>query len=369
MKKTITFLVVFFALIFAQNAQSQSQCQAYYTYIDSSNGNGHCLQFYDQSVPDSGQTIVSYFWDFGNGTSSTDQNPYIPQIMQGTYNVCLTIITSDSCSSTYCDSVVVGNNNPCANFYAYSDYDYVAPGACTGELTASVQGGTFPYSYSWSTGATTQTVTGLCAGTYSYTVTDYNGCDATEYGYVYEDTSSSNQVIDTLYAQIDSCVGTGQIDTAYVSAISFLDSTHVDITWTFVSNGVTNTITITYQYDLTGWYWVMVGVNCGTKSLEVFQQSVYLDGVLGIENNKIKDFVLYPNPVKNNLNIEFNSRENTTVNISITNMMGQNVYSSNKQINEGNNTIKINTNNYKSGIYFVNISNNKGMLITKKFVK
>ncbi len=55
-------------------------------------------------------------------------------------------------------------------------------GACDGTATATVgAGGIPPYTYQWDAAAgnqTTQTATGLCAGTYTVTVTDATGCQA-----------------------------------------------------------------------------------------------------------------------------------------------------------------------------------------------
>jgi len=50
-------------------------------------------------------------------------------------------------------------------------------GNTTGSATASVSGGSGAYTFSWSSGQTTQNVTGLTAGTYTITVTDFNGCN------------------------------------------------------------------------------------------------------------------------------------------------------------------------------------------------
>lgn len=49
-------------------------------------------------------------------------------------------------------------------------------GQCSGGASTNVAGGTPGYSYLWNTGATTTSVTGLCAGQVSVTVTDANGC-------------------------------------------------------------------------------------------------------------------------------------------------------------------------------------------------
>jgi len=52
-------------------------------------------------------------------------------------------------------------------------------GGATGSATASISGGTSPYTYAWNNGKTSQANTGLSAGNYSFTVTDAAGCTQT----------------------------------------------------------------------------------------------------------------------------------------------------------------------------------------------
>ena len=54
------------------------------------------------------------------------------------------------------------------------------PGACDGTATVTANGGSVPYSYSWSSGGTLATESGLCPGTYGVTVTDNSGCTAVD---------------------------------------------------------------------------------------------------------------------------------------------------------------------------------------------
>lgn len=66
----------------------------------------------------------------------------------------------------------------CANITAsVSKSREVCNNASNGFISLyNVNGGAAPYSYQWSTGATTATVNNLPAGTYSVTITDANGC-------------------------------------------------------------------------------------------------------------------------------------------------------------------------------------------------
>ncbi len=74
------------------------ECQAMFTYIPE----GLTASFFDQSTgfPD------TYYWDFGDGTSSNEPNPVHTWVTTGTYLVCLNISNSNTfCESNFCELV------------------------------------------------------------------------------------------------------------------------------------------------------------------------------------------------------------------------------------------------------------------------
>jgi PKD repeat protein len=57
-----------------------------------------------------GDTVQSYSWDFGDGTTSTLQNP-TKEYSTGTYSVCLKIVYKDGCEGNNCNNIIVGSSN------------------------------------------------------------------------------------------------------------------------------------------------------------------------------------------------------------------------------------------------------------------
>ena len=76
---------------------------------------------------------------------------------------------------------------------------------------------------------------------------------------------------------------------------------------------------------------------------------------------------VYPNPATDVLNIEVNASQNAEMNISVYNLMGQNVMNQNVNLTTGVNTRSISTSELNSGIYFVTVKAN-GFENTMKFI-
>jgi PKD repeat protein len=125
MKKILTLLIGFglFALVFylqAQNLQdtnakcagnevpslySDTVCEAIFSFSpDSLTSYPYSYHFKDMSIGN----INSWHWDFGDGKSSSQQNPTHQYDNQGTYNICLTVSDQNDpsdCSDQACQSV------------------------------------------------------------------------------------------------------------------------------------------------------------------------------------------------------------------------------------------------------------------------
>jgi PKD repeat protein len=76
-------------------------CVANYTF----NISKDTVRFYNTSTANS--TIATYFWNFGNGAQSTVQNPTFIYPVNGTYNVCLKIMSSTGCQDSVCKTVTI----------------------------------------------------------------------------------------------------------------------------------------------------------------------------------------------------------------------------------------------------------------------
>lgn len=119
-------------------------------------------------------------------------NGLMPNYMPGTFTYLwddgtTTKTRQISAAGQYCYSVTEVNTGTCKKGcidvqpIVPVSASLVAPGICnqgTGRITTTITGGTAPYSFKWSNGATSRNLSGLSSGIYTVTVTDKNKCTA-----------------------------------------------------------------------------------------------------------------------------------------------------------------------------------------------
>jgi PKD repeat protein len=291
---------------------------------------GGVVNFTDNSTASA--PINTWLWDFGDGNTSTMQNPSHTYAASGNYTVCLTAVTACGVDSTCASINVTVCNNPTAAFSETNNdpsFDFTDGSTTTGVVTYSWDFGDGNSSTQQNPSHTyidngtytvTLTITDDCGtDTFTTTVTVNNGCtdpvasftqSGTEPTFTFTNTSTSST--NTTYSWD---MGDG---TTYTSA----DANH-----TYTTN---NTYTVT----------LIVTDDCGADTTT---QTVTVStiGLLDLEGDI---FVAYPNPANDVLNIQ--STQNIT-RVELMDMTGRVVISSDYNTME----VEVNTSHLAEGQY------------------
>jgi hypothetical protein len=145
-----------------------SQCTTTYASVDSVKASSSCTAG-NGAIYLSDSTVaapLTYSWS--NGATTQD----ITGLAPGNYT--LTITDSTNCTVT----LVIAVPSP-SNLSVVLDSLTAVPcsGGNTGAISVHLVGGTPPFIYSWSNGATTEDISGLPYGIYTLTVTDSSSCN------------------------------------------------------------------------------------------------------------------------------------------------------------------------------------------------
>ncbi|MBL4709856.1 MAG: VCBS repeat-containing protein, partial [Flavobacteriales bacterium] len=108
-----------------------------------------------------------------NDPGRNDRMAIITYTADFTGNLAASLDPVNNCDSFAVDSTIIYvteiSSGPSLSF---NNTNISTNGVSDGVARAIITGGTAPYTYSWSTGATADSITGLAAGTYTVTVTD-----------------------------------------------------------------------------------------------------------------------------------------------------------------------------------------------------
>ncbi len=194
----------------------------------------------------------TYLWDFGNGTTSTDESPSLNFTSEGTYTVCLTASDNTGCSSTYCQDIEV--SDPVAAYTADNTYAFCPP-LVVNFTNASTGASNFEWDFGDGTGTSNLENPAhvyTSPGNYDVTLIVYNSPDCA-------DTLTFNNYIniDGPIGQFD-VVADGQCSPVTVEFTGTSQYAY-NFIWDFGNGEVDSTLLVSsdvvnYTYDVPGTY-------------------------------------------------------------------------------------------------------------------
>lgn len=119
--------------------------------------------------PTGGTIPYTYLWSNDSATAT------ITGLAPGSYSV--TVTDENGCTSS---QTVIVNSFNCAAVASISTVNVSCPETNNGQATVTLTGGTLPYTYTWSNGDTTATITNLAIGIYTVSIVDGDGCFITQ---------------------------------------------------------------------------------------------------------------------------------------------------------------------------------------------
>jgi len=285
-------------------------------------------------VVSGGITPYSYNWSPAGGTKDTAKG-----LSAGTY----TCIVTDSNNCMVSASAAVSDTSTLVDSVKITNATCF--GVCNGTAIAGQSGGTKPYTYSWSNGATTDTISGLCANNYTLTVTDSNGCSTLRPFAITQPTA--------LKVLLDSSVGSGCSNSM----------------WALVSGG---TPPYTYMWSPGGQTSDTATALCGgTYTVTVTDAdscSVQAVGTLGIMTaiNQVQStgsVKMYPVPASNMLNINITDAGFTTQLVQVYDITGRKVLE--QKVSNNNSVYSLDVTKLVNGTYILRISGNNGQKLAR----
>jgi PKD repeat protein len=345
---------------------------------------GRCeTMFADISTVGVGTTITNYYWDFGDGDTSTLKKPTHVFAANGTYTVCLTVIAQNAkgeqCKDQYCTQLIVRDcdqNNPCQ---VYAKFDYKIDGCNVYFTDYSGTGvGTTINNWFWDFGdGNTSTLQNpshvyAAAGTYEVCLVVV-GENATG---VKCENKLCLKIVVTDCGQTSDCKVYPKFDFKIDSCkVSFFDysatapgTTITDWFWNFGDGNTSTLQNPTHVYTAPGTYTVCLlvtgvnaaGLKCENKVCLVVSVNDCPKGGITTDKANVSLLSIYPNPATDIVNIGFRVKAAGQLNITVTDVQGRVVaVVKDGYYNLGNHNVVWNV-NVHAGLYLITIKTADG---------
>ncbi len=358
-------------------------CNAYFTFIDSS---GY-VYFNDLSTG----TGLTYNWNFGDGMNGTSVGSASHLYsLNGTYYVCLTIANSFlGCSSTYCDSVTIGNGGGNGGTCSASFTSVTDTSGFGVTFSSSISGTADTYGWNFGDASSSSSANPFhlytSPGTYSACLTVTSSTDSTCYY-----TVCQNIVIG---APAGGCSANFVIiqDSTNLYNYSIYSYTNNNNTTTYLwsfGDGTSSTSAFpSHTYSGSGPYLICLTITDSTAlgsctasycdsiypghgSSQVTTISVYNGMTVGIHENTstVETLDNYPNPFTTATTITYSLKQNSSIELNIVDLLGNKVATvESGSKSSGNHTVSFDAAGISAGIYMLQLkTDNK--FTTKKLV-
>lgn len=299
-----------------------TNCYASFSgYFDDYDGTPGEIFFVDYSW--SNNPVISWNWDFGDGSSSTLQNPSHIYSSSGNYNICLSITDAEGCVSNYCETWYVdtawwsvnpwnGNGTVCdAQFIAIQDS---AVAGMVYLVDLSYGNNLF---YTWTFVSSNGTISQTISAQYPFINFNQFGCF---------------NVCLTVTDTLGNCQD------------SYCDSLCVDSLGNL--NKATN--------------WGLAVISSAMPSTLFVSAKE--------EMQKVAAVSVFPNPVNSDLNLKISLAKSETVQVEMYDFTGKIISKSKVNFREGANNFRMDLSKFTSGVYFVKI-NSESINHSEKVVK
>ncbi len=308
-------------------------------------------------------------WSFGDGTTSFSAIPTHTYGAAGAYVICHTVIDSlNSCTDTWCDSILISNGGNCVTSYTYTTDSSGTLFAFTG--TSSGTQGYYQWSFGDGTGGMGSFTTHqyLNPGIYIVCLSILSSpagniicsyCDSIVVG-------SGNVCVPVFYSYPDSNVfGNGNM---YFGIYNTCANTQY--VWSFGDGSTAGGNSPVHNYADSGWYYVCVTAY-SPNGTYTFCDSVYslrLSSTGIVETAQSISLSVYPNPAIENVSIAFHLSQISEVSISLYDVRGklQSVIY-NGILAYGKHSLNLQSADLQSGIYLLNMVIN-GSVIHQRII-
>jgi gliding motility-associated-like protein len=239
--------------------------EASFTFINNQCVNS-AVTFTSTSTATTGTS--TYLWDFGDGTSSTLENPTHSYTVAGTYNVTLTATNGVGCDNTSPVSVITIVNGPTSSF-TFTNNNQCAGTVIAFTNTATNTNGATTYAWDFGDSNTSAldnpSHTYATAGTYTVTLTVANNANCKTISVPKVVTVTSSPVATFTFTNDNQCAGT-LISFTNTSGGTTGSSTY---DWNFGDGGTSTLSNPTHVYASGGTYNVLLTVKNGTSCTNV----------------------------------------------------------------------------------------------------